>query len=153
MPRSLELGAERGDFLLVERDVDLAVGEDALLRFEAQRPLHQRLVLAEEQIIGVRPVDAADLVDVAEALRDDERGLRAGALQDGVDGDGRAVEKKPGLGIARAGLLDAGCDALDEMVGRRERLAEGEGSGARVEGGDVGESAADVGGETQAGRA
>ena len=90
----LELRAERRDLALVERRVDLAVGEHALLDLEAQRALDQRHVLLEEQIVGVRPVDAADLVDVAEAFGDEQRGLGAGALQDGVDGDGRAVQEQ-----------------------------------------------------------
>ena len=63
-----ELPAERGDFGVVERRVDLAVGQDALMHLEAQRALDQRFVLLEEQVVGVGPVDAADLVDVAEAL-------------------------------------------------------------------------------------
>ena len=78
----------------VERRLDLAVGQHALLDLEAQRALDQRLVLLEEQIVGVRPVDAADLVDVAKAFGDEQRGLGAGALEDGVDGDGRAVQEQ-----------------------------------------------------------
>ena len=76
------------------------------LHLEAQRPLDQRLVLLEIQIVGVGPVDAADLVDVAEALGGDQRGLGAGALQDGVDGDGRAVQEQRGGPVVAAGLLD-----------------------------------------------
>ena len=90
----VELVAERRDLALVERRLDLAVGEHALLDLEAQRALDQRHVLLEEEIVGVGPVDAADLVDVAEALGDEQRGLGAGALQDGVDGDGRAVQEQ-----------------------------------------------------------
>ena len=71
MPSPSSCVAERGDLLFVERTLDLAVGEHALLHLEAQRALDQRLVLLEEQIVGVRPVDAADLVDVAEALGDE----------------------------------------------------------------------------------
>ena len=43
-----ELLAERGDFALVERRIDLAVGQHALVHLEAQRPLDQRHVLLEE---------------------------------------------------------------------------------------------------------
>ena len=81
-------------------------------------------MLLEEQIVGVRPVDAADLVDVAEALGDEQRGLGAGALQDRVDGDGRAVQEQADGGIVGPGLGDAGIDALDQMLRRRQRLAE-----------------------------
>ena len=69
-PSSFQLPAQRRDLGVVERLVDLAVGQHALVHFEAQRPLDQRHVLLEEQIIGVRPIDAADLVDVAKAFGD-----------------------------------------------------------------------------------
>jgi hypothetical protein len=65
---------EASDLRLVERRVDLAVGQHALLDLEPQRPLHQRLVLLEVEVVGVRPVDAADLVDIAKAVGD-QRGL------------------------------------------------------------------------------
>jgi hypothetical protein len=100
----------------------------------------------EKKVVSNGPVDAADLVDVAEALGDDKCGLRAGPLQDGVDGDGRAVEKQAGGGVVGAGLLDAGRNPLDEMVRGRQRLAEAERAGALVERRHVGERAADVGG-------
>src|SRR5215813_13656149 len=83
--------AERRHLGDVERPVDVAVGEHALVDFEAQRALDERLMLLEEQVVGIGTIDAANLVDVAEAFGDDERGARAGAFEDGVDGDGRAV--------------------------------------------------------------
>jgi hypothetical protein len=114
-----EHAAERLDLLLVERSLDFAVGQHALLDLEAQRPLDQRLVLVEEQIVGIRPVDAADLVDVAEALGDEERGLGALALQDGIDGDGGAVEKQSSGLVIAARLLNPGVDPLDQPLRRR----------------------------------
>ncbi len=111
--------AERFDLLLVQRRLDLAVGQHALLDLEAQRPLDQRLVLAEEEIVGVRPVDAADLIDVAEALGNEERGLGARALQDCIDGDGGAVEKQSGGFVVAARLPHPGIDALDQALRRR----------------------------------
>jgi hypothetical protein len=110
-------------------------------------------MLAKEQIVCIRPVDAADLVDVAEALGDDQRGPGAAPLQDGVDGDGGAVEEQPGGRVAGASLLDARGDPFDQKVRRRQRLAEGEPAGARIERRHVRERAADVGGQPQAGRA
>ena len=68
-----ELLAERRDFVFIQRRIDLAVGQHALVDLEAQRPLDQRHVLLEKQIVGVGPVDAADLVDVAKALGDEQR--------------------------------------------------------------------------------
>ena len=142
-----ELLAECVDLVIVERRPDRAVGDDALVDLEAQRALDQRLVLLEEEIVGIRPVDAADLVNVAKALGGDQRGLGAGALQERVDGDGRAVKEQPGVLVIGAGLGDAVVDALDEASassGLAEELA-----GALVEGGDIGESAADIGGQSQ----
>ena len=110
---------------LVERRVDLAVGEHALVDLEAQRPLDQRLVLLEEQIVGIRPVDAADLVDVAKAFGDQQRGPGARALEDGVDRDGRAVQEQPGRsGSSLPAFVDPGVDAFDQPLRRRQRLAE-----------------------------
>jgi hypothetical protein len=37
-------------------------------------------MLLEEEIVGIRPVDAADFIDVAKALGGEEGGLGAGAL-------------------------------------------------------------------------
>ena len=67
------VGDGRAHLLLVELDQHLALGVDALADLVAQVALDQRLVPAEEQIVGFRPVDAADLVDVAKALRGEER--------------------------------------------------------------------------------
>ena len=72
--------AECLDLVIVERRLDLAVGKDALLDLEAQRALDQRLVLAEKQIVGVRAIDAANLVDIAESLRRQQCASRTGAL-------------------------------------------------------------------------
>jgi len=73
-------------------------------------------MLAEEQIVGVRPVDAANLIDVAKALGDQERSSGPFALQNCVDSDGRAVKKKPGGSVIAMRLLDRGIDALDQVL-------------------------------------
>ena len=147
----LELVAERREACLVERHHHLAVGAHALLHLEAQRPLDQRHVLLEIEIVGVGPVDAADLVDVAEAFGGHQRGFCAGALQHGVDGDRRAVQEQVRRGVVAACLLDAAADAVDQALRRRQRLAEGQPAGLVVEHRDVGEGAADVGREAEVG--
>ena len=86
-PEPFQHVAELLHLVVIERNLDFAVGQHALSDFEPQRPLHQGLVLLKEEVIGIGPVDAADLVDIAKAARDDQRGLCAGALQDGVDGE------------------------------------------------------------------
>src|SRR6478672_2430405 len=126
-----------------------AFGEHPLFDLEPQRPLDQRLVLAEIQIVSVRPVDAPDLVDVAETLGNKECGLGAFALQNGIDGDGRAMEKQAGGLVAAAGLFDPGIDAFDQTVRCRQRLAECQLAGSLVEDRDVGEGAADIGRKTK----
>jgi hypothetical protein len=61
------------------------------------------------------------------------------------------VEEQAGGGIVGAGLLDAGGDPVDEMVRRRQRLAEAERAGTLIERRHIRERAADVGGQPQAG--
>ena len=90
------VGHGRVQLALVELDQHLALGVQALADLVAQVTLDQRLVAAEEQIVGFRPVDAADLVDVSEPLRGDERAGGAGALENGVDCNRGAVKEKPG---------------------------------------------------------
>ena len=143
-PSRSQLAAQRRDLVVVERLVDLAVGQHALAHFEAQRPLDQRHVFLEEQIVGVRPIDAADLIDVAKAFGDQERGLGAGALQHRIDGDGRAVQEQRGGTVIAAGFGDARGNAFDQMRRRRQRLAEGELAGFFVEHRDVGKGATDI---------
>ena len=147
----VEFRAERRDLRFVERLLDLAVGKHALLDLEAQRALDQRRVLLEEQIIGVRAVDAPDLVDVAKAFGDQQRGFRAGALEDRVDRHRRAMQEQAGRAIVAAGLLDPAVDAVDQPLWRRQRLAEGQRAGLVVEHRNVGEGAADIGGEAHLG--
>ncbi len=130
---------------LIELDQHLALGVDALAHLVAQIALDQRRVPPEEQIVRLRPVDAADLVDVAETLRGDERAVRAGALENGVDRDGGAVQEQRRRAKAQAGLAHAGLDPGDQRRRRGQRLAELERAGRLVEGGNIGEGAADIG--------
>src|SRR5262249_42301029 len=90
--------------ILVELDQHLAVRVHALADLVAQVALDQWLVAAKEEIVGFRPIDAADLVDIAEALRGEERARRSRPLQNGVDRNGRAVKKKARGRELRAGL-------------------------------------------------
>ena len=114
-------GAHR---VLVERDQHLALRVHALADLVAQVALDQRLMAAEEEVIGFRPVDAADLVDVTEALRGDERTACAGALQNGVDRDRRAVQEQPRRPEPGARLRDPVLDPRDQPRRRGQRLAE-----------------------------
>ena len=85
--------AGRGDARLLQRLVHLAAGEQPLVDLAGVAPRHQRLVPVEEQVVGFRPVAAADDVDVAGAARHDEAGLGALPLDQRVDRGGRAVDQ------------------------------------------------------------
>ena len=149
---AVELRREGRNFGLVERDVDVAVGQDSLPRLEAQRALDQRLVFLEEQVVGIRPVDAADFVDVPKAFGDDEGGLGTSAFQNSVDGHRRAMEEQPGVRIGGSRMGDGSRDSLNQMMWRRQRLAELDVPGRGIERRHIREGAADVGGEPQARR-
>ena len=72
------------------------------------------------QVERVRPVGAGDLQNVAEALRRDERRLRAAALDEGVDDERRAVIDELRLRRPQIGLAEAIENTFDEIViGRR----------------------------------
>ena len=143
--KRIEPVADRVHAGFVENLQCFAVRRHPLLRLEAQRALRERLMLLEIEVVGVRPVDPADLVDIAKAPRGDQRGLRAGALEHCVDRDGRAMQEDVSLGKRGAGQRDAAFDSLDQMMWGRQRLTEQNSTGARVEGGHVGERTADVG--------
>ena len=145
----LQLDAKRRDLLIVERGVDLAVREHPLVDFETQRPFDQRHMLAEKQVIGVRPVDASDLVDVAETLGDQQRRARTGALQHRVNGNRGAVQKQRRRTIVAASLGDARGNTFDQMRRRRQRLAEGQLPGFFVKDGNIRKGTADIRGKPQ----
>ena len=91
------LGVERAaglrNAVAIERVVHLARAQQPLVDLAREMPRHQRPVAVEQQVIGLRPVAAADDVDVARAAGDDQPGLGALALDQRIDGDGRAVDQ------------------------------------------------------------
>ncbi len=143
--QGVDLDAQRAQPVLVQRDGYLPGRQHALPDLEAQRALDQGFVLLEEQVVGIGPVDPADLVDVAEPLGGDQRRLRAGALKDRVDRNRRAVQEQARRAERGAGLCDPGLDAVDQAVRRRQRLAQQQRAGGLVERRDVGERPADIG--------
>src|SRR6267154_2299614 len=123
---------------------DIARGEHALADFPRQLTWDERAVPVEEKIVGFGAVAASDGVHVARPSRDDQAGLRAFALDQGVDGGGRAVDQLadlPGIYAAHAQAID---DPLDELGGRGEALGLGEPAGGLVKGHQVRESPADI---------
>ena len=104
----------------VERYEHLTERIDALDGFEAQGARNERRVSLVMQVERVRPVGAGDLQNVAEALRRDERRLRAAALDEGVDDERRAVIDELRLRRPQIGLVEAIENTFDEIViGRR----------------------------------
>src|SRR5262249_28814195 len=71
-------------------------------------------------------------------------GARALALDQGVDGDGRAVDQLVDGGDLDAALGDAVDDALHQVRRRAQALGLGEAAGPIVEADQVGERPADV---------
>ena len=131
----------------VELRVHLAGGEHALVDLAREPARHQRAVLVEQEVVGLRPVAAADDVDVAGAARDDQAGLGALALDQRVDGDGRAVDQLVDGGGLDAALAQAVDDALHELRRRGEALGLHERLRRLVEADEVGEGSADIDGD------
>ena len=98
----------------------------------------------EKQIVGIGPVDPSDFVDVSKTLGRDQSRLRAGALENGIDRNRRSVEEKPRSRKLRTGLRHAGFDALHQMSGRRQRLAEKQCPAYFIKCGDIGKGSANV---------
>ena len=129
---------------LIQLDQDLSLRVHAVVDFEPERALDQRLVLPEEQVVGLRPVDAPDFVDVAKSARGEERRLRSRALEYRVDGDRAAVQKELCAFYRGAPPLHARHDALDEAGGRGQGLAIERFARVGIESDDIREGAADI---------
>ncbi len=73
----------------VELLAHLARSQEPLVDLDGQMARHQRAGPVKEQVVGFRPVAAADDIDVARAAGDDQADFRALALDQRVD---RVVE-------------------------------------------------------------
>ena len=135
------------DVVLIQRLVDIALGKQSFMNFEPERALDQGDVFLEKQVIGIGPVDAPDLVYVAKALCDQQGCTGARAFQHRIDGDRGAVQENVCIGECGFGLGGPGGNAVNQGFGCRERFAEMELPGRGVEGRDICECAADIGGE------
>src|ERR1019366_3071730 len=85
------LGGNAAHLILVHRNQHGALCVHSLANLIAMFAADQRLVLLEEKVIGFRPVYSAYFVDVAEALRREQRTWRASPLEDRVDSDSRSM--------------------------------------------------------------
>ena len=136
------LSSSSGDEHLAARVEPLADAEPAPTRREEGRRLRIHL-----EVVHARALLPPELEHVLEALGGEHGGDRALLLEDGVGGDGGAVDEALDVGRPRAGQRehagDRGADALEEILGRARHLGEREAARV-VEGHDVGEGAADV---------
>src|SRR6185369_168383 len=89
-------------------------------------------------------VAAADDVHVARAARDHEPGLGAFALDQRIDGDGRAVDQLVDGGGLEAALVDAIDDALHQLGWRGEALGLDEALRLVVEADQIRERPSDI---------
>ena len=139
--------------LLVQRAQHRAVGGDTLAHRVAQRARHQHRGGLDVDVVGVAALLVAHLEHVAEALGGQQRGARALALDQRVGRERGAVDEQPHLAGAHAGLGQQALHPFQHRelgrARRRQHLA-GVAARGRLED-DVGEGAADVGGQAHRG--
>ena len=70
---------------LIKRDDNFAGGIEPFDDFMGIAARGQRFGPAEQEIVGFRPISTPDLIDVARALRHDQRRFGAGAFNRRVD--------------------------------------------------------------------
>ncbi len=101
----LERRLERG---LIERTMNRAVGEHALIDLDDLITRDERRMLVDEQVIDVVPKLTLDLEHVAKAAGGDQKGAGALALDDQVGPERGAVHDVLELARLSAGPRDRG---------------------------------------------
>jgi hypothetical protein len=124
--------------------MDLTGAEHPLYNLAGEMARHQWPMAMKEQVIGFRSIAATDDVDVARTGRDHESGLRAGALNQRIDRDGRTVDQFVDRPCVKSAPADAVDNALYQLVWRCQALGLSETTRRVVETDQVGESAVDV---------
>ncbi len=109
---------------LVERARDLAVGAHALRHLPPQVAGRQRRRRVDEEVVHVIAAFTADLERVPEAGGGEQPGARAFSLDEGVGGQGGAVDEAADASRRRARLLQEAEDALLHRLGRILRRGE-----------------------------
>ena len=150
----LEPRQKRVHRFLVEGNQDLAFVIHPLGDRPAQAPRHQRRRPVDGEVVLVEPVLEGHLHRIAEPFRDDERGPRTRAFDDGVGGKRRAMEDEAnlaGLDPRRPrGLADRGHHALLGGPRRGQHLG-GDHFAVTELKRDIREGSADVHGEAMSG--
>ena len=132
----------------VERGVHGAVGQDALRHLADPVARNERRRPCRGERDGHRETEALDLEDVAEAAGDQQPEPGPVPLDDGVDGNGRAVREVDDPAGIHLRLRGQGGQTLQDAAGgigrHRRRLEGGQDAGGLVENAEVGEGPADV---------
>ncbi len=144
-----ECPGRSANLVLVERLDDLAGRRcDPLADHVPVASLHERLRLPRDVLhdrVVLRPLVAADVHDVAEALRRHHPGLRAAVLEHRVGRDGRPVEHRVEVGGSDTGIAAELAESRDErspgVVGGRAHLVHVHDLRGRVVEHEVGEGA------------
>src|SRR5262249_28473287 len=126
---------------------------DALGHLAAAAARHEWCRTAIQHVVHAQEVAAADLEDVTEALRGEESGARALALEHGIDADRRAVDREPTVGEIDARLIDAPQDAVNQPRRSAESLGVDDGSRGLVERDEVRERPTDIDADPECHRA
>ena len=140
----LELARQFQDLGVLERTENFAIRKDAFIDLEPHGPFDQRFMFLEKKIVCVGPIDPADLVDVAKSLGRYQRGPRAGALEQRIDGYGRAMQEQTRVRERDTGPADGGINSIDKLIGCGQAFSKDDPSGLLVERRDVGKGAADI---------
>jgi hypothetical protein len=99
-----ELGRDRADGRLVERQPHLAVHIHALGNGEAKRARHQRARLLDGEIVLVVAAFVGDIENVAEAFGGDQGGARAPPFDHSVGRKGRSMHEHRDVAEATPGI-------------------------------------------------
>ena len=117
------LDAEFSDFVgeffqrrQIERRDDFSLAAHPLRHFEAKLARNQRFVALVMQVERIGPVAARDFQNVAKPLARNQRGLRAFALNQRIDDQGRAVIDERGFGRLDFGFVETVENALDKII-------------------------------------
>ena len=135
----------------VERRDDVAPRIHALAHFQTQAARHERRGRGRVKVVEVRTVAAPDLEDIAESRGGHERRFHALAFGDGVDDGGAAVNQAVDPIRTDVPLFLSDRDRVQDtsrrIVGCRQCLGDRDPAAFGVVVDEVGECAADIGGE------
>ena len=141
----VDLGEQRR---LVQRGLDGTIGADALGDLAPQGARDEGGRHLDEDVVELVLPLARDLQDVAEAVRRDQAGLRALALDQRIGEERRGVDDTADVArrdaVAFEDAADAGDDAPRRVVGGGGFLPDRDARAGGVEDDDVGERATDI---------